>query len=107
MGKIQYPPPGAGQGDVITKQCFIYGEELEIQFGASGLFSHDNNEAFNPDPPTGNFVAPPSLEISQYYAIHQDSVVTFTFVDTANGETYQNQITIVASRDLCPKDSQS
>ena len=106
MGKIQYPPPGIEQGKP-TKGCFIYGEKLEIQFDVSGLFSHDNNEAFSPDPPTGNFVAPPSLELSQYYAIDQDSVVTFTFVDTANGQTYQNQITIVASRDLCPKDSQS
>ena len=106
MGKIQYPPPGIEQGKP-TKQCFIYGEEVEIQFDVSGLFSHDNNEAFNPDLPTGNFVAPPSLELSQYYAIHQDNVVTFTFVDTANGQTYQNQITIVASSDLCPKDSQS
>jgi hypothetical protein len=106
MGKIQYPPPVVAQDNLI-KQCFIYGEELEIQFDVSGHFSHDNNEAFSPDPPTGNFVAPPPVELSQYYAIHEDNVVTFTFIDTANGQTYRNQITIVASKDLCPKDSQS
>jgi hypothetical protein len=102
MGKIQYPPPIPVEDNLVT-QCFLYGEELEIQFDVSGYFSHDINVAFDPDPPTGNFVAPPSVELSQYYALHQDSTVTFSFLDTANGITYKNEITIVASKDLCPK----
>jgi len=101
MGKIQYPPPAAEQ-DITIKQCFVYGEVLEIVFGVSGYFSHDNPSAFDPDPPMGNFVAPPKIDISQYFATAQDSVVTFSFFDTANGKTYKNQITIVASKDLCP-----
>ncbi len=101
MGKIQYPPP-ANQMDVIIQQCFIYGEILEIDFAVSGYFSHDNPLAFVPDPPTGNFAVPPNVDLSQYFAVSQDSVVTFSFFDTANGKTYKNQITIVASEDLCP-----
>jgi|SRR5271156_2565616 len=102
MGKIQYPPPAA-QMDTVIKQCFVYKEELEIEFAVSGYFSHDNPTAFDPDPPTGNFVAPPSITISQYFAVAQDSTVTFSFLDTANGKKYRNEITIVASADRCPK----
>ena len=98
MGKIQYPPPTPARDD-ITKQCFTYGEVLEIEFGVSGYFSHDNAEAFEPDPPTGNFVAPPIVDISQYHAVAQDSTVTFSFFDTANGKTYKNEITILKT---CP-----
>ena len=45
------------------------------------------------------FVAPPSIDIGQYFAIAQDSTVTFSFFDTANGKTYRNEITVVAT---CP-----
>ncbi|HEX3469669.1 MAG TPA: hypothetical protein VHT28_00655 [Silvibacterium sp.] len=102
MGKIQYPPPIPVKADTIIKQCFVYGEVLEVQFDTSGYFSHDNAEAFDPDPPTGNFVAPPNVDISQYFAAAEDNTVTFSFFDTANGKTYKNEITIVASKDLCP-----
>jgi len=101
MGKIQYPPPAFTQDNLI-KQCFIYDEELEIEFDTSGYFSHDNPEAFDPDPPSGNFAAPPIVDLKQYFAAAQDSTVTFSFFDTTSGKTYKNLITIVASKDLCP-----
>ena len=107
MGKIRYPPPAPAPLDNLIEQCFIYGEDLEIEFDVSGYFSHDNPAAFGPDPPTGNFVAPPTVELNQYFALSQNNTVTFTFLDTANGKTYQNKIMIVASRDLCPKSLQS
>jgi hypothetical protein len=105
MGKIQYPPTGIQQ-DKPIQQCFVYGEDLQITFGVSGYFSHDNPTAFEPDPPTGNFVAPPPVTLDGYHAVSQDSTVTFSFVDTANGKTYKNEITIVASKNLCPKPTQ-
>ena len=105
MGKIQYPPTGAPQ-DTAIRQCFVYGEDLQIQFDVSGYFSHDNPDAFDPDPPTGNFVAPPPVVLEGYHAVYQDSTVTFSFVDTANGKTYKNEITIVTSKDLCPKSTE-
>ncbi len=98
MGKIQYPPPTA-QMDTVIEQCFVYGEILEIEFAVSGYFSHNNPSAFNPDPPTGNFVAPPTITISQYFAIDEPGKVTFSFFDTANGKLYENKITIM---ERCP-----
>ena len=99
MGKIQYPPPTAAQMHTVIKQCFVYGDVLEIEFAVSGYFSHDNPIAFDPDPPTGNFVAPPTLTISQYFAISEPHTVTFSYLDTTNGKKYKYEITI---KERCP-----
>ena len=98
MGKIQYPPPIPIDDD-NPPVCFYYGEPLEIQFDVSGYFSHDNDTAFLPNPPTGNFVAPPGVMIQGYFAVPEEVEVTFTFLDTANGTTYRNTIQI---RPSCP-----
>jgi hypothetical protein len=94
MGKIQYPPPTPQQS--LIQLDFVYGEELEIEFDVSGYFSHSNPDAFAPDPPTGNFIAPPTVTLRQYYAGLEPTKVTFTYFDTENGSTYNYEITITA-----------
>lgn len=91
MGQIKFPP-SSPLPDSTVKECFTYGEPLTIQFADSGYFSHDNPEAFTPNPPTGNFVAP--VTIGPYNAVAEDQEVTFSFFDTAVGKHYKYCITI-------------
>jgi len=94
MGKIQYPP--SNQMDTVIERCFVYGEPLEVDFAVSGYFSHDNPIAFEPEPPTGNFVAP--LTLTGYQAIDESTTVTFSYF--AAGQTYKYEIKI---KDRCPE----
>lgn len=94
MGIITFPP---GSPQITQEECYHYGEPLTIQFTESGYLSHDNPEAFTPNPPTGNFVAP--VTIGPYNASAEDNTVTFSFFDTVKGKSYKNIITVKAA---CP-----
>ena len=96
MGKIKFPPDTETPTNTLH-ECFLFGEPLTVEFGDSGYFSGDNPDAFTPNPPTGNFVAP--VTIGPYNAVAQPGEVTFTFFDTVNGKTYYNKITIA---EICP-----
>lgn len=96
MGKITFPPGTVNPTETI-EECFPYGEPLTVEFDDSGYFSGDNPEAFTPNPPTGNFVAP--VTIGPYNAVAENNVVTFTFFDIVTGETFRYKITVKQS---CP-----
>jgi len=96
MGVITFPP--SSQTTETIQECYSWGEPMNVQFTESGYFSGDNSEAFTPNPPTGNFVAP--VTIGPYNAVAQNSSVTFTFFDTVTGKSYSYEITI--QQEKCP-----
>lgn len=94
--KITFPP-STETPQIPIQLCFTYDEPAVFEFDNSGYFSNDNAEAFEPNPPTGNFIAP--VTIGPYTAVAQDSKVKFTFFDTVTGQTFTYEVTISAR---CP-----
>jgi hypothetical protein len=98
MGEIHFPP-SSETSDTPIPVCFTYGEPLTVSFADMGYLSHNNPHAFEPNLPTGNFVAPPPFKLGPYYAVTENCTVMVSFFDTVTGKTYRYEITIKAS---CP-----
>lgn len=77
MARIPMPPPAVAERH--HKYCLPFGEDLYIDFIATGYFGPVEDGIFNPDIPAGLF--PAGSSIGPFKARHNNTEVDLVFIE--------------------------
>jgi hypothetical protein len=84
------PPIGA-----VRAECIAFGDTLKLTFGDTGYFSHDNDNVFAPDLPTGLMMA--ETVIISPPAKPQQQTITLSLMDCRTGLLYTVVVQVLES----------